>query len=87
METLLTVKELAFQLKLAEQTIRRFVSNDTIPFKKIGKAVRFRPSEIDWWVNGGMSAGIEGKADLAGDLFFEPSGIETDTSEIHSTKM
>ena len=79
---------MAFQLKLAKQTIRRYVLEKTIPFKKIRKAVRFRPSEIDRWVdNGGMTAGIEGKADLAGDLFLEPSGNETAISEADSNEM
>jgi len=61
------------------------VLEETIPFKKIRKAVRFRPSEIDQWVdNGGMSAGIESKADLAGDLFSEPFVIEPSASETGS---
>ena len=88
METLLTVDELAFQLKLAKQTIRRYVLEKSIPFLKIRKAVRFRPSEIDRWVDsGGISAGIESKADLAEDLFSEPSGIETAASDTGSAEM
>jgi excisionase family DNA binding protein len=55
-ETLLTIAELAKALKLAEQTIRRWVFRREIPFLKIGKAVRFRPSDITKWVDGGGCA-------------------------------
>ena len=79
METLLTVEEVTGLLKMAEQTIRRYVLKRSIPFRKIGKAVRFRPSEVERWVNnGGMSACIGGKADLTVDLFSELSGIKTE---------
>jgi len=56
METYLTIEELAGYLKLAEQTIRRWVLNREIPFCKIKKVIRFRLSEIERWVdnrNGG----------------------------------
>ena len=55
MESLLTVKELAAALKLTEQTIQRYVLRKEIPFHKIMRAVRFRPSEINQWIdNGGL---------------------------------
>jgi len=53
MENYLTIEELAVMLKLSKQTIRRYVLNRTIPFHKIGKAVRFRPTEIEKWIDGG----------------------------------
>jgi len=57
MESLLTVKELAAALKLTEQTIQRYVLRKEIPFHKIMRAVRFRPSEINQWIdNGGLQA-------------------------------
>ena len=52
METYLTIDELAGYLKIAEQTIRRWVLNREVPFHKIHKAVRFRLSEIEKWVDG-----------------------------------
>ena len=52
METYLTIEELAEYLKLADQTIRRWVLNREIPFHKIHKAVRFRLSEIEKWIDG-----------------------------------
>jgi len=53
MEIYLTIEELAGYLKLAEQTIRRWVLNSEIPFHKIKKVIRFRVSEIERWVDGG----------------------------------
>ena len=59
METYLTIEELAGHLKLAEQTIRRWVLNREIPFCKIKKVIRFRLSEIERWVDN-RSRGDEG---------------------------
>ena len=53
METYLTIEELAAYLKLAEQTIRRWVMNREIPFHKIKKVIRFRVSEIEKWIDKG----------------------------------
>ena len=53
METYLTIEELAEYLKLAEQTIRRWVFNREIPFHKIKKVIRFRISEIEKWIDEG----------------------------------
>jgi excisionase family DNA binding protein len=57
METYLTIAELAEYIKLAEQTVRRYVLNKTVPYHKIHKAVRFRVSEIEKWIDGG---GLDG---------------------------
>jgi excisionase family DNA binding protein len=53
METYLTVTELAAALKLQEQTIRRYILRRAIPYCKIKRAVRFRPSQIEKWIDGG----------------------------------
>jgi len=53
MESYLTIEELAGYLKIAEQTIRRWVQNREIPFHKIKKSIRFRVSEIEWWIENG----------------------------------
>jgi len=50
METYLNVNEVAAMLKLSVQTIRRYVMKREIPYHKIHRAVRFKPSEIEWWV-------------------------------------
>jgi len=54
-EAYLTIEELAQYLKVAEQTIRRWVLNRDVPFCKIKKVIRFRITEIEKWVdNGGV---------------------------------
>jgi excisionase family DNA binding protein len=57
METYLTIAGLAEYLKISEQTVRRHVLNKTVPYHKIHKAVRFRVSEIEKWIDGG---GLDG---------------------------
>ena len=52
-KTYLTIEELADYLKLAQQTIRRWVLNDEIPYHKISKVIRFRVSEIEKWIDEG----------------------------------
>jgi excisionase family DNA binding protein len=78
METLLTIAEVAEAVKLSEQTIRRYVLQRTIPFHKVIKAIRFRPSEIEAWVSAGGAmaglgavAGADSGAELC-ELFDEP---------------
>jgi excisionase family DNA binding protein len=69
-ETYLTINELAGHLKLAAQTIRRWVLNREIPFHKIKKVIRFRLSEIERWVDGGgLSALVMTNDGREGGLF------------------
>jgi len=49
-EDILTVKELAEFLKIAEKTAYRFASEGKVPGFKIGSAWRFRRSEITRWI-------------------------------------
>ncbi|MDR0474149.1 MAG: helix-turn-helix domain-containing protein [Treponema sp.] len=79
METYLTVEELASHLKLAEQTIRRWVLNREIPFHKIKKVIRFRLSEIERWIENGRSSLLaQGKQEngLFEELADEETGAE-----------
>jgi excisionase family DNA binding protein len=68
LETYLTIAGLADYLKLAEQTIRRWVLNREVPFHKIKKVIRFRLSEIEQWVDGGGKCilAAEGKTAVCG---------------------
>jgi hypothetical protein len=51
------------------------VLNRTIPYRKIHKAVRFRLSEIEAWIDGGgISADLAGSDILSGELFTEADG-------------
>ncbi|MDR0759627.1 MAG: helix-turn-helix domain-containing protein [Treponema sp.] len=74
METYLTIEEVAAYLKLANQTIRKYVLNKTIPYRKVQKSVRFRLSEIERWIDEGGGNRPDYPADgREGDLF---AGLE-----------
>ena len=46
MEQLLTIKEVAEMLQLAELTVHRLKQNGKLPYVRIGHAVRYRPSDV-----------------------------------------
>jgi len=48
---LLTLKEVAAYLKLAERTVYLYAQNGRLPGIKIGSAWRFRRSELDQWLD------------------------------------
>jgi excisionase family DNA binding protein len=50
-DAILTIKELAKYLKIAEKTAYRFASEGKVPGFKVGSAWRFRKSEIDRWIS------------------------------------
>ena len=50
-EKLLDVKEVAMIIKVSVATIRKWVFTGYIPYKKIGRAVRFSAAEIQDWAN------------------------------------
>ena len=49
-DEIMTVKELAVFLKIAEKTAYRFASEGKVPGFKVGSAWRFRKSEINRWI-------------------------------------
>lgn len=49
-DEILTVKELAAYLKIAEKAVYRFASEEKIPGFKVCGSWRFRKSEIDRWI-------------------------------------
>ena len=82
METYLTIEELAHYLKVAEQTIRRWVLNRDIPFCKIKKVIRFRLTEIEKWVDnsGALSAAVG--ENNASDGLFDKTETEADSGSV-----
>jgi excisionase family DNA binding protein len=76
METYMTIEEVAAYLKLAPQTIRKFILNKSIPYRKVQKSVRFRLSEIERWIDRGGGGCHRYKNDeREGDLF---AGVEVE---------
>lgn len=47
----LTIREIAEYLKLAEKTAYRLASEGKLPGFKVGGAWRFRKSEVDRWID------------------------------------
>jgi excisionase family DNA binding protein len=50
MEELVTVQEVADYLKMSPQTIYRFAQQGRIPALKVGNRWRFRPADIETWL-------------------------------------
>jgi excisionase family DNA binding protein len=70
METYLTVNEVALLVKLSVQTIRRYTMRNEIPFHKINRAVRYKKSEIEFWVENRGAVKAQARCEnLQGDLF------------------
>ncbi len=46
----MTIREVAEYLKLAEKTVYRLAAEGKIPGFKVGASWRFRKSEIDRWI-------------------------------------
>lgn len=49
-DDIMTMRELADYLKIAEKTAYRFASEGKVPGFKVGSAWRFRKSEIERWI-------------------------------------
>lgn len=58
METdIITIRELASYLKMAEKTLYRLAAEGAVPAFKVGASWRFRKSEIDKWIKGQENKG------------------------------
>jgi len=58
-EKLITIKQAAEHLHLCERTIYRMVSQQEIPFVRLGSALRFSISSLDMWVQSQMKMPAE----------------------------
>jgi len=69
----MTVNEVAALTKFSAAAIRKFVLRREIPFRKVRKAIRFRPSEIEAWINAGGMVDEAVPEDVSGqaELTFE----------------
>jgi excisionase family DNA binding protein len=48
---LLTIDQLAEQLGVTQRHVRRLVAERRIPFLKVGRFVRFDPSDVGTWLD------------------------------------
>jgi excisionase family DNA binding protein len=46
----ITAKDAAFVLGMSEAWVRKAVLRRRLPFLKIGRAIRFRQSDLDRWI-------------------------------------
>ena len=75
-ETYFTTKSLAEYLQIAEQSIRRWVLNNEIPYRRIHNVIRYRLSEIEAWVGENQSQFPDGMGNgNEGELFNETGEI------------
>lgn len=65
-DEIITVKELANYLKIAEKTAYRLVLDKKIPGFKVGGAWRLRKKEIDEWIENQTKSDISQKS--GGDI-------------------
>ena len=56
---IITIRELAAYLKMAEKTLYRLAAEGCVPGFKVGGAWRFRKSEIDKWIKTQEISGAE----------------------------
>lgn len=49
---IMTLKEVAQYLKLAESTVYKLVQNGTLPARKVGGTWRFSRQQLDAWLKG-----------------------------------
>jgi excisionase family DNA binding protein len=50
MENYWKVREVAAALQISVQSVYRYVANGEIPYHKLNRSVRFKPSEIERWI-------------------------------------
>jgi excisionase family DNA binding protein len=76
-EELLDINDVARITKVKVSTVRRHVLLRQIPFHKVGKAVRFRASEIKAWIDDDSRMGADGQP-VEGASLFTAAELEPD---------
>jgi len=66
METYWKVNDVAAAIQVSVQTVYRYVANGEIPFHKLNKAVRFKPSEIESWMESRKSGAAANRSSSVG---------------------
>jgi len=50
-DEIITANEVADYLKIAKSTVYLWMKEQGLPFRKIGRALRFKRSEVEQWFN------------------------------------
>ena len=61
MEQLLNIGEVEKVLNVKKSTLRAWVFANRIPFIKIGRLIRFKPSDLEAWVSNREKGGNGGR--------------------------
>jgi excisionase family DNA binding protein len=67
MEGLIDITALGKLTAIKTATLRKYVAKRKIPFVKVGRLVRFRPSEIEVWIASRAVAEINARAPKTAD--------------------
>ena len=59
MENLLTVKDVAHMLKTSTSYVYELVRLNEMPYKRLGRLIRFKEADIEKWLDSGSSFGGE----------------------------
>jgi excisionase family DNA binding protein len=65
-DEILTLKELASYLKVAERTLYRLAQEQKVPGFKVGGAWRFRRTDIEGWIQEQTTSSTSKNTDLGG---------------------
>lgn len=75
-EAILTIKEVAEYLKVAEKTVYRLAGAKQIPAFKVGGSWRFSRADIDSWIKQQSMEGLETSREQDGDATGQPNNGE-----------
>lgn len=59
---LLTFKQVAEYLQISDETLKRWVKGNHIPYYRVGKGIRFKQSDLDQWLQEFYQVSLEGGA-------------------------
>ena len=76
MENYWKVQEVAAALQISIQTVYRYVANGEIPFHKLNRSVRFKPSEIERWIESKVTGMTAARRENLDDSVMESTRTE-----------
>ena len=70
---LISTQELAEAWQISPNAVRALVSNEGLPAVRIGRRLRFKPAEVDGWLNSQRPTPMEAAEILFPDFYAEAS--------------